>query len=937
MSLVLSDALYRAVDIFGTDYFDYMRMMILGRRNDRDFERGALVLICELNRMERLKTMMMIYLVMMKMETLTIFVTKNHVSFLTPQTLSTYTTWSLLLLLVNRKHKANHFQSKLLQSGIQCEQRSLPIGDMLWIARGTSVQGKTIEVVLGTIIERKTLTDLAKSICDLRYMEQRLRLSSASSLLHTSSSDNKPLSKIIYLLEAPSYSLNDETNTTSLTPKMLQMALIRTMVELKFAIVQTATLADTIRFCKRLHKRLLRMFFPKEFVLMEQQQQQYSTSSSRQTNSSSEPMRKVMPSFASPTAKTKKRNSVTMTTPPTLPPHCTTYTSYDQFKTLIQNERHLGTRSISAIHQAMLKQVSGMNLRKVQALANVYPTPKELLEKMEEGGSGDETGTWLSEVKTNGTRMRNCTIGPKCAAEVELVYRMQADGTLFQKQSSLSPLPASKEQNASPSSVTGLVAHEKEMNADKSHHQSAQPNLLEEENSMTSCPNLNRESINSTTTTSSTTTAKRKRNNVPEMNVTTKTSISNNTPKRRNTSTDSCSGYNDTRGNLSQSNVTSSSTGDTLQNYHDTFTSAIEKGDESVPSMEVVEVMESSDEEGEDEDDNEKHFTNKETNPNGNETNQTNGKRYVPTNQNVIQDICLDLTQDSHDNLDDEHENEEEKKQEENSICNSTISFLPPEDEGDVDENENDKDELYVSQMKTKDSGGSSGPQYGIFSKEEEHETCNAEEEECENDCEAIVICSSQSSQDEDNDDEEEKKEESSLVILQDRRTNRNWNEGHDYKNEEIVVYSIESQSQEGDNDDEEFDTSRKHDSDDELKINNVSTATTTSSKCTFYDDDIDDKEMNHYSGKSISNGKKHDKNGTMMLESKPTQYQKEEDQSTTAAIRTDEKEDLTLSSLGRKCQASTSVYKDSTTATNQKNSNAFENDDSDIEIIEID
>eukprot|EP00957_Ditylum_brightwellii_P071143 5407414-Ditylum_brightwellii.AAC.1 len=94
---------------------------------------------------------------------------------------------------------------------------------------------------------------------------------------------------------------------------------------------------------------------------------------------------------------------------------------------------------------------------------------------------------------------------------------------------------------------------------------------------------------------------------------------------------------------------------------------------------------------------------------------------------------------------------------------------------------------------------------------------------------------------------------------------------------------------------------------------------------------------MNHYSGKSISNGKKHDKNGTMMLESKPTQYQKEEDQSTTAAIRTDEKEDLTLSSLGRKCQASTSVYKDSTTATNQKNSNAFENDDSDIEIIEID
>merc|ERR1712194_277583 len=51
---------------------------------------------------------------------------------------SSFRTWNTILLLDNREHYANHVQAKLLQEGIECEQRSLPIGDMLWIARGSN-------------------------------------------------------------------------------------------------------------------------------------------------------------------------------------------------------------------------------------------------------------------------------------------------------------------------------------------------------------------------------------------------------------------------------------------------------------------------------------------------------------------------------------------------------------------------------------------------------------------------------------------------------------------------------------------------------------------------------------------------------------------------------------------------------------------------------
>jgi ERCC4 domain len=87
--------------------------------------------------------------------------------------------WRVVLLVDGREHKCNHVQAKCRMSGIPCEERNLPIGDMAWIAQGYDPNKRgtvLVELMLGTIIERKSLEDLKSSIYGTRYYEQRLRM-----------------------------------------------------------------------------------------------------------------------------------------------------------------------------------------------------------------------------------------------------------------------------------------------------------------------------------------------------------------------------------------------------------------------------------------------------------------------------------------------------------------------------------------------------------------------------------------------------------------------------------------------------------------------------------------------------------------------------------------------------------------------------------------
>lgn len=60
---------------------------------------------------------------------------------------------------------------ELRAGGTLLEVRRLKVGDFVWICRNSSNQ----ELVLPYIIERKRLDDLAQSIKDGRFHEQKVR------------------------------------------------------------------------------------------------------------------------------------------------------------------------------------------------------------------------------------------------------------------------------------------------------------------------------------------------------------------------------------------------------------------------------------------------------------------------------------------------------------------------------------------------------------------------------------------------------------------------------------------------------------------------------------------------------------------------------------------------------------------------------------------
>lgn len=63
---------------------------------------------------------------------------------------------------------------RALDPTLEVEQRMLPVGDMLWIAKKMGGRVGMDEVVLDCIVERKRLDDLCSSITDGRYLSQKV-------------------------------------------------------------------------------------------------------------------------------------------------------------------------------------------------------------------------------------------------------------------------------------------------------------------------------------------------------------------------------------------------------------------------------------------------------------------------------------------------------------------------------------------------------------------------------------------------------------------------------------------------------------------------------------------------------------------------------------------------------------------------------------------
>ncbi|CAM9433853.1 unnamed protein product [Pylaiella littoralis] len=144
--------------------------------------------------------------------------------------------WEAWLLVDNRETAFMSMQSTLLQKGIPCETRQLPLGDMLWIARRKD--DPTSEVLLGYIVERKTVSDLASSIIDGRYDEQKRRLKLSG------------LRRPIYLVEG---NINHQG---ILAPSTLRTALASSQTCGSLAVVQCDSLRDSVDFLARTHRHI---------------------------------------------------------------------------------------------------------------------------------------------------------------------------------------------------------------------------------------------------------------------------------------------------------------------------------------------------------------------------------------------------------------------------------------------------------------------------------------------------------------------------------------------------------------------------------------------------------------------------------------------------------------------------------------------------------
>lgn len=131
---------------------------------------------------------------------------------------------------------------------VNFEVRRLSVGDFLWICRDET--NKEHEIVLPYIIERKRMDDLASSIKDGRFHEQKFRLSDCG--LH-----NK-----IYMIE------NRGNNAHAGLPltNLLQAA-TNTLVQNDFTVKFTDSNDDSMLYLSVMSSLLIKMFAVSESIL----------------------------------------------------------------------------------------------------------------------------------------------------------------------------------------------------------------------------------------------------------------------------------------------------------------------------------------------------------------------------------------------------------------------------------------------------------------------------------------------------------------------------------------------------------------------------------------------------------------------------------------------------------------------------------------------
>jgi ERCC4-type nuclease len=357
--------------------------------------------------------------------------------------------WTVILLIDTRERKSAHVVAKCQMSGIPCEARQLPISDMMWIARGHAKNSGSreqvqVELLLGTVVERKTVADLTASLFGTRYEEQQRRMIEAG------------IPQALFIIEG-----NVETEYHNIHPEVLHSTLWHIRLHKGLQVLQTRHLDDTVQTLKRMHRRILQRSFPQAF----------SHEALPDFVRGTEPYVRLAtdPHRALELRRRRQRRIQSLldmrfdTHPePWTQTHTTTTSqrllTYAELKARVERDREMDQRSIGGIHAAMLKQVPTLSNQRVAAVCQAYPTPAALLQAYDDYHARhpyDDARLMLARLpveEENGKRA--CYVGPRASAELYVAYGMRGsnDGNNSSSPSPVATMARSKATAPSPTS-----------------------------------------------------------------------------------------------------------------------------------------------------------------------------------------------------------------------------------------------------------------------------------------------------------------------------------------------------------------------------------------------------------------------------------------------------------------------------------------------------
>jgi len=286
---------------------------------------------------------------------------------------------SFKVYLIVDNNEPDFIVNKLKMTGIDLLQKKLNIGDFTWIARPNSATDDTNDVALDFIVERKRFDDLAHSIIDGRFHEQKMRLNKTC------------LKHIFYLHEKASIPPNAHFyKRDTINPEAINQALTNTLICDGFYVKQTKGVDGTLIFLQSLTRELVRIYSSKNIYAIAYNE---------------------FHSLKSQTVFADLLNQPLSAQNQFLVNH--------QTMDRALNKTH--TPSIKEMFAKSLTRIDGVGWNKALEIIKLYPTPKHLIEAYKKLSNEAEKHTLLTNITYGPYRKK---IGPQVSKSVYTFFNL---------------------------------------------------------------------------------------------------------------------------------------------------------------------------------------------------------------------------------------------------------------------------------------------------------------------------------------------------------------------------------------------------------------------------------------------------------------------------------------------------------------------------------